>query len=52
MNRLFLALLFAAALIGTYYTLTFPVLGFHGPACLCDICMDAAFEGIEETEGE
>ena len=51
MNRLFLALLFATGLLLAYGLMTFPVLG-HSQACLCDICMDAAFEGIEQAEGE
>ena len=33
-------LIFVLALVCAYCLITFPVLGLHGPACLCDQCLE------------
>lgn len=35
-----------ALILGTVYVcITFPILGHHGPACICDNCLDRMDQG-------
>lgn len=54
MRPFFLAVLMALAVLLAHRSLTFPVLGYHSPACLCDTCFEqfAAEYEADMKEGE
>ncbi len=35
-----LAVVVLFLLLAAYRLITFPVLGYHSPACLCDVCLE------------
>lgn len=41
-------LLILILILGVYCTITFPVFDLHGPACLCDVCLEAPYLDREE----